>query len=179
MMKLLLSFGIATASAFVPLTNATAQDAINALAIQQVAHSTVINKACSQIWPLITDFGGIASWYTGFSKSTQIAGPINQVGAIRKLVRASNGKSFQEKMVYLDPLGYTLAYSHIKNGPVRETINQVRLSDLNNQSQCLATWGSTFRLKQDQTNDAQKIRGFFIAAFEKVLTDLKSQAESI
>jgi hypothetical protein len=42
----------------------------------------------------------------------------------------------------------------------------------------LATWGSTFRLKQDQTNDAQKIRGFFIAAFEKVLADLKSQAES-
>ena len=177
-MKLLLSLGIATASAFVTGTNAGAQDAINAVAVQQVAHSTVINKSCSQVWPLITDFGGIASWYSGFSESTQIAGPINQVGAIRKLVRASNGKSFQEKMVYLDSSGYTLAYSHIKNGPVRETINQVRLSDLNNQSQCLATWGSTFRLKPEQANDAKKIRGFFITAFEKVLSDLKSQAES-
>lgn len=177
-MKLLLSIGLATASAFVTGTNAGAQDAINAVAVQQVAHSTVINKSCSQVWPLITDFGGIASWYSGFSESTQIAGPINQVGAIRKLVRASNGKSFQEKMVYLDSSGYTLAYSHIKNGPVRETINQVRLSDLNNQSQCLATWGSTFRLKPEQANDAKKIRGFFIAAFEKVLSDLKSQAES-
>lgn len=177
-MKLLLSIGIATASAFVTGTNAGAQDAINAVAVQQVAHSTVINKSCSKVWPLITDFGGIASWYSGFSESTQIAGPINQVGAIRKLVRASNGKSFQEKMVYLDSSGYTLAYSHIKNGPVRETINQVRLSDLNNQSQCLATWGSTFRLKPEQANDAKKIHGFFIAAFEKVLSDLKSQAES-
>jgi|TARA_B100001939_G_scaffold338635_1_gene344442 hypothetical protein len=178
-MKLLLSFGIATASVFVTVTNASAQDAINSVAIQQVAHSTVINKSCNQVWPLITDFGGIASWYTGFSESSQIAGPINQVGAIRKLVRASNGKSFQEKMVYLDSSGYTLAYSHIKNGPVRETINQVRLSDLNNQSQCLATWGSTFRLKPEQANDAEKIRGFFIAAFKKVILDLKSQAESI
>mgnify|MGYP000284360269 FL=1 len=177
-MKLLLSFGIATASVFATVTNASAQDAINSVAIQQVAHSKVINKSCNQVWPLITDFGGIASWYTGFSESSQIAGPINQVGAIRKLVRASNGKSFQEKMVYLDSSGYTLAYSHIKNGPVRETINQVRLSDLNNQSQCLATWGSTFRLKPEQANDAKKIRGFFIAAFEKVLSDLKSQAES-
>jgi hypothetical protein len=178
-MKLLLSFGIATASMFVTVTNVSAQDAINSVAIQQVAHSTVINKSCNQVWPLITDFGGIASWYTGFSESSQIAGPINQVGAIRKLVRASNGKSFQEKMVYLDSSGYTLAYSHIKNGPVRETINQVRLSDLNNQSQCLATWGSTFRLKPEQANDAEKIRGFFIAAFKKVILDLKSQAESI
>jgi hypothetical protein len=74
---------------------------------------------------------------------------------------------FQEKMVYLDPLGYTLAYSHIKNGPVRETINQVRLSDLNNQSQCLATWGSTFRLKQDQTNDAQKNTRIFYCCLRK------------
>jgi hypothetical protein len=81
-------------------------------------------------------------------------------------------------MVYLNQAGYTLAYSHIKNGPVRETINQVGLSDLNNRSQCLATWGSTFRLKPDQVNEAEKISGFFIKAFENVLTDLKSQAES-
>jgi hypothetical protein len=81
-------------------------------------------------------------------------------------------------MVYLNKAGYTLAYSHIKNGPVRETINQVRLSDLNNRSQCLATWGSSFRLKPNQANDAEKIRGFFIKAFQNVLTDLKSHAES-
>jgi hypothetical protein len=93
-------------------------------------------------------------------------------------VRANNGKSFQEKMVYLNQPGYTLAYSHIQNGPVRETINQVHLSDINNRSQCLATWGSTFRLKPEQADDAEKIRGFFIKAFVNVLTDLKSQAES-
>ena len=81
-------------------------------------------------------------------------------------------------MVWLDPAGYTMAYSHIKNGPVRETINQVNLVDLNSKSQCLATWGSTFRLKADQQNDARKIRGFFIKAFEDVLADLKSKSES-
>lgn len=178
MMKFLLPLGVATASILVPATNTFAQDAINSVAIQQAAYSTVISQPCKKVWPLISDFAGISSWYEGFSNSTHIAGPINQVGSIRKLVRSNNGKSFQEKMVYLNQDGYTLAYSHIKNGPVRETINQVRLSDLNNRSQCLATWGSSFRLKPDQANDAEKIRGFFIKAFQNVLTDLKSHAES-
>jgi hypothetical protein len=178
MMKFLLSLGVAASSVLVTTTNTLAQDAINSVAIQQVAYSTVINQSCKNVWPLISDFGGISSWYEGFSKSTHIAGPINQVGSIRELVRSSNGKSFQEKMVYLNKAGYTLAYSHIKNGPVRETINQVRLSDLNSRSQCLATWGSSFRLKPNQANDAEKIRGFFIKAFQNVLTDLKSHAES-
>ena len=178
MMKFLLSLGVATASVLVNTTNTSAQDAINSEAIQQVAHSTVINQSCTQVWPLISDFGSISTWYKGFSSSTHISGPTNQVGAIRQLVRANNGKSFQEKMVYLNQAGYTLAYSHIQNGPVRETINQVHLSDINNRSQCLATWGSTFRLKPEQADDAEKIRGFFIKAFVNVLTDLKSQAES-
>ena len=68
-------------------------------------------------------------------------------------------------MIFLDKPGYSLAYSHILNGPVRETINQVRLADLNSKTQCLATWGSTFRLKPEQMNDASKIRGFFVKAF--------------
>jgi hypothetical protein len=178
MMKFLLPLGVAASSVLVTTTNTLAQDAINSVAVQQVAHSIVINQSCKNVWPLISDFGGISSWYEGFSNSTHIAGPINQVGSIRELVRANNGKSFQEKMVYLNKAGYTLAYSHIKNGPVRETINQVRLSDLNNRSQCLATWGSSFRLKPNQANDAKKIRGFFIKAFQNVLTDLKSHAES-
>jgi hypothetical protein len=178
MMKFLLSLGVAASSVLVTSTNTFAQDAINSVAIQQVAHSTVINQSCKNVWPLISDFGGISTWYEGFSNSTHIGGPINQVGSIRELVRSNNGKSFQEKMVYLNKAGYTLAYSHIKNGPVRETINQVRLSDLNNRSQCLATWGSSFRLKPNQANDAKKIRGFFIMAFQNVLTDLKSHAES-
>jgi hypothetical protein len=178
MMKFLLSLGVATASVLVPTINTFAQDAINSELIQQVAHSTVINQSCTKVWPLISDFGGISSWYEGFSNSKHIAGPTNQVGAIRELVRANSGKIFQEKMVYLNQAGYTMAYSHIQNGPVRETINQVRLSDLNNRSQCLATWGSTFRLKPDQANEREKIRGLFASAFKKVLTNLKSQAES-
>ena len=177
-MKLLFSLGIAAGSVLLPATNALAQHAINAEAVQKVAHSTVINRPCSSVWPLITDFGGIATWYKGFSKSAQISGPTNRVGAVRELTRASNGQSFQEKMVWLDPAGYTMAYRHIKNGPVRETINQVNLVDLNSKAQCLATWGSTFRLKADQQNDARKIRGFFIKAFEDVLADLKSKSES-
>ena len=177
-MKTSLLFSIFAASSLFAVSNVQAQDAINSVSIQQVAHSTVINEPCKTVWPLITDFGGISSWYRGFSASSQISGPTNQVGAVRELVRASNGNSFQEKMVFLDKPGYSLAYSHILNGPVRETINQVRLSDLNSKSQCLATWGSTFRLKPEQMNDASKIRGFFVKAFTEVLEDLKVASES-
>ena len=157
--------------------NAYATDAINMIPIQQVARSTVINKSCAEVWNVVSDFDGIANWYSGFSASSLKSGPINQVGAIRELTRASNGKTFEEKMILLDPIGYTLAYSHVKNGPVKETVNQVKLVDLNSRQQCLATWGSTFRLKPAQAQDAEKIKGFFVKAFEAVLADLKDQVE--
>jgi hypothetical protein len=145
--------------------------------IQQVARSTVINTSCSDVWDVVSDFDGIAAWYSGFSASSLKSGPVNQVGAIRELTRASNGKTFEEKMVLFDPVGLTLAYSHVKNGPVKETLNQVKLVDLNSRQQCLATWGSTFRLKPDQTKDAEKIKGLFVKAFEAVLDDFKNKAE--
>ena len=157
--------------------NALATDAINMIPIQQVARSTVINKSCAEVWNVVSDFDGIANWYSGFSASSLKSGPMNQVGAIRELTRASNGKTFEEKMILLDPVGYTLAYSHVKNGPVKETVNQVKLVDLNSRQQCLATWGSTFRLKPSQAQDAEKIKGFFVKAFEAVLADLKNQVD--
>ena len=157
--------------------SALATDAINMIPIQQVARSTVINKSCAEVWNVVSDFDGIANWYSGFSASSLKSGPINQVGAIRELTRASNGKTFEEKMILLDPIGYTLAYSHVKNGPVKETVNQVKLVDLNSRQQCLATWGSTFRLKPSQAQDAEKIKGFFVKAFEAVLADLKNQVD--
>ena len=157
--------------------NAYATDAINMIPIQQVARSTVINKSCAEVWNVVSDFDGIANWYSGFSASSLKSGPINQVGAIRELTRASNGKTFEEKMILIDPIGYTLAYSHVKNGPVKETVNQVKLVDLNSRQQCLATWGSTFRLKPAQAQDAEKIKGFFVKAFEAVLADLKNQVD--
>ena len=157
--------------------SAHATDAINMFPIQQVARSTVISKSCAEVWDVVSDFDGIANWYSGFSASSLKSGPMNQVGAIRELTRASNGKTFEEKMILLDPVGYTLAYSHVKNGPVKETVNQVKLVDLNSRQQCLATWGSTFRLKPAQAQDAEKIKGFFVKAFEAVLADLKDKVE--
>ena len=161
--------------AFVAPAHAT--DAINSVPVQQVARSIVINNSCQEIWKTISDFGGIARWYSGFSKSRHMSGPVNQVGAVRELTRASNGKTFEEKMILFDRPGFTMAYSHVKAGPVRETINQVRLESLNSRQQCLATWGSTFRLKPEQENDAEKIKGFFVKAFNNVLADLKTTSE--
>ena len=157
--------------------NVYATDIINNVPIQQVSRSTVINKSCSDVWDVVSDFDGISNWYSGFSASSRKSGPINQVGAIRELTRASNGKTFDEKLILLDPIGYTLAYSHVKNGPVKETVNQVKLVDLNSRQQCLASWGSTFRLKPSQATEAEKIKGFFVKAFEAVLIDLKNKAE--
>ena len=154
-----------------------ATDLINSVPVQQVARSIVINNSCEAVWKTISDFDGIADWYSGFSKSRHKSGPINQVGAIRELTRASNGKTFEEKMILFDRPGFTIAYSHVKAGPVRETLNQVRLESLNSRKQCLATWGSTFRLKPEQENEAEKIKGFFVKAFNNVLADLKTKSE--
>ena len=162
--------------AFVAQSHAT--DAINLIPVQQVSRSIVINNSCETIWKTISDFDGIASWYSGFSKSLHKSGPVNQVGAVRELTRASNGKRFEEQMILFDRSGFTIAYSHIKDGPVRETINQVRLESINSRQQCLVTWGSTFRLKPEQENEADKIKGFFVKAFNNVLEDLKTKSEN-
>ena len=157
--------------------NAHATDAINMIPIHQVAHSTVINKSCADVWDVVSDFDGISNWYSGFSASVHKSGPINQVGAIRELTRSGSGVIFDEKLILFDPSGYTLAYSHVKNGPVKETVNQVRLIDLNSRQQCLATWGTTMRLKPAQAKDAENLKGRFLKAFESVLTDLKNKVE--
>ncbi len=159
------------------LTKSHATDTINTIPVQQVSRSTVINNTCETIWKTISDFDSISSWYSGFSNSRHKSGPINQVGAVRELTRASNGKKFEEKMILFDRPSYTIAYSHVKAGPVRETINQVNLVNLNSRQQCLVTWGSTFRLKSEQVNDAEKIKGFFVKAFINVLSDLKAETE--
>ena len=62
--------------AFVAPAHAT--DAINSVPVQQVARSIVINNSCQEIWKTISDFGGIARWYSGFSKAVTCQAPLTK-----------------------------------------------------------------------------------------------------
>jgi len=143
--------------------------------IHKEIRSIVINTKWDKVWPLLVDFGNIASWYSAFKSSKSLNGGDNQVGTIREIIRASNGQTVQEELIYRNDSAFELAYTHIKNGPARETINQVKLEPLNSTSQCFVSWSSIFRTKDGQ--EGSEVSLFFSRAFDKVLADLKQASE--
>jgi hypothetical protein len=143
--------------------------------IHKEIRSIVINAKCDKVWPLLVDFGNIASWYSAFKSSKSLNGGDNQVGTIREIIRSSNGQTVQEELIYRNDSNFELAYTHIKNGPARETINQVKLEPLNSTSQCFVSWSSIFRTKDGQ--EGSEVSLFFSRAFDKVLADLKHASE--
>jgi len=142
--------------------------------IARTRKSIVVDRPCGQVWPLVADFSGIATWFKGFRSSKRVAGQPGRVGEIRELVRASNGQIVQEKLIYLDPVGLELGYTHVLNGPVRDNVALVSLVPLV-QDQCLVCWSNTFRPKTGQ--DGQQSSTFFQTAYLSVLQNLKQAAE--
>lgn len=137
--------------------------------------ATVINRPCSDVWIVVNDFSAISSWYSGFKSSRRISNVANRVGEVRELIRSSNGQVVHEKLVYLDPVNYELAYSHTLNPPVRNSIALVALTP-SPTSQCLVTWGNTFSLFPGQ--NGRELTQKLNQAYETVLADLKSYLES-
>lgn len=142
--------------------------------ILRTRKSIVVDRPCGQVWPLVADFSGISSWHKGFRSSKRVAGPSGQVGEVREVVRASNGQIVQEKLIYLDPVGLELGYTHVMNGPARDNVALVSLVPLV-QGQCLVSWSNTFRPKTGQ--DGQQSSTFFQTAYLSVLQNLKQAAE--
>lgn len=142
--------------------------------ISRTRKSIVVDRPCGQVWPLVADFSGISTWFKGFRSSKRVAGQPGRVGEVRELVRASNGQIVQEKLIYLDPVGLELGYTHVMNGPVRDNVALVSLVPLV-QGQCLVSWSNTFRPKTVQ--DGQQNSTFFQTAYLSVLENLKQAAE--
>jgi hypothetical protein len=144
--------------------------------IGRTRKSIVIDRGCGQVWPVLLDFGGIAKWYKSFSWSRSVAGRPGEVGDVREFARAGNGQTVKEKLIYLDREGMELAYTHISNPPVRDSLAIVSLTSLA-QNNCLVTWSNTYRLKPGQ--NAEETAGFFRRAYANVLTGLKQYLEGV
>ena len=132
--------------------------------------SIVVNTDCKKVWEVISDFSGIAKWYSGFTQSKRVGGSQGQVGEVRELLRSSNGQVVRERLIYLNSNEMELAYTHTFNGPVKESIAIVSMSNLAG-GQCLVSWSNTMKLKEGQepSNTVEK----FNSAYKRVLEDLR------
>lgn len=158
-----------------PGLQARADEVVQADPIARTRRVIVIDRSCSLVWPLLTDFSGIGTWYKAFRSVRHYAGPIAQVGEIREIVRASNGQLVREKLIYLDSESMELAYTHVLNPPVRDNVALISLTPLA-QRQCLVSWSNTYRLKPGQ--QALEMASFFTRAYANALNSLKTHAES-
>lgn len=158
-----------------PGLQARADEVVQADPILRTRRAIVIDRPCTLVWPYLSDFSGIGTWYKAFRSVRHYAGPIAQVGEIREIVRASNGQLVREKLIYLDADSMELAYTHVLNPPVRDNVALISLTPLA-QRQCQATWSNTYRLKPGQ--QAAETSSFFTKAYANALNSLKSHAES-
>ena len=139
--------------------------------IYRAKKSIVVNTNCQRAWNVVSDFSGIAKWYSGFSNSQRVDGNEGQVGEVRELLRSSNRQVVREKLIYINKDDMELAYTHTHNGPVKESIAIVSMTNLAG-GQCLVSWANTMKLRDDQ--DPINIVQKFNASYEKVLEDLRN-----
>jgi len=151
-----------------------AEDQRSVLEVFRAKKSIIIDKPCPGVWSVISDFSGIAKWYSGFKVSTRIKGVAGQVGEVRGLTRSTNGQLVHEELIYIDPQDMELAYTHTFNGPVKESIAIVGLTQIA-ANQCLVSWGNVMKLNQGQDPVLTVKR--FNDAYSKVLSDLKVYLE--
>lgn len=155
---------------------ARAEGGITAETIGRTKRAIVIDRTCDQVWNVLLDFGGIAKWYKSFSWSRSVGGKPGHVGDIREFARSTTGQTVREKLIYLDSDGMELAYTHISNPPVKDSLALVSLTNIA-QKQCLATWSNTYRLKNGQS--AEQTAAFFSNAYTNVLKGLKIYVEAL
>lgn len=152
-----------------------ANEVVQADPILRTRRVTIIDRSCTVVWPYLSDFSGIGTWYKAFRSVRSFSGPIGQVGEVREIIRGSNGQLVREKLIYLDLESMELAYTHVLNPPVRDNVALISLTPLA-QRQCQVSWSNTFRLKPGQT--AGDMTGFFTKAYSNALNSLKVHVES-
>ena len=167
----LIAFGVF--STFTPIL---ASEAEIGEEIYRAKKNIVVNTDCKKVWEVISDFSGIAKWYSGFTQSKRVGGSQGQVGEVRELLRSSNGQVVRERLIYLNSNEMELAYTHTFNGPVKESIAIVSMSNLAG-GQCLVSWSNTMKLKEGQepSNTVEK----FNSAYKRVLEDLRDYLTKI
>jgi hypothetical protein len=154
---------------------AIASDSESGQEIYRSKKSIVVDCSCGKAWSVVSDFSSIAKWYSGFSRSRRVGGNEGQVGEVRELVRSSNGQMIHEKLIYINSDEKELAYTHTMNGPVKESIAIVSMTDLAG-GQCMVSWSNTMKLNNGQ--DPLSTLNKFNSAYKKVLEDLRDYLTS-
>lgn len=167
----LIAFG-----AFSTFTPVMALEAEVGQEIYRAKKSIVVNANCTKTWKVVSDFSGIAKWYSGFTQSKRVSGNQGQVGEVRELLRSSNGQVVREKLIYINPDEMELAYTHTLNGPVKESIAIVSMTNLAG-GQCLVSWSNTMKLKEGQEPSSTIEK--FNSAYQRVLEDLRDYLTKI
>lgn len=174
-MRSLLCAGLVSIALVSPCAVAAPDQQQSGEPIYRAKKTAVVNRNCDVVWGLLTDFSGIAQWYSGFESSKRIAGSPGTLGEVRELKRKGTGQIVHEKLIYLNRSNGELGYTHTLNPPVRNSIAIVTLNQIG-QGQCLVTWANTFRPLPGKSGQEMTIK--LDAAYQTVLDDLKKHIEN-
>lgn len=85
-----------------------------------IFHTVTIDAPADKVWAMAGDFGGIERWSPGTESSRLVLRSRNETGAIRQLLRRSDGTRVTEKLLDYDPYNRRMAYTYV-DGEVRAT----------------------------------------------------------
>jgi hypothetical protein len=85
-----------------------------------IFHTITIEAPADDVWAMAGDFGGIQRWSPGTESSRLVLRSRNETGAIRQLLRRSDGTRVTEKLLDYDPYNRRMAYTYV-DGAVRAT----------------------------------------------------------
>ncbi|SQF99114.1 Polyketide cyclase / dehydrase and lipid transport [Paucimonas lemoignei] len=113
-----------------------------------VEYNELIDNPADQAWKVLRQFGGIAQWHPGITRS-QIEGELadDTVGAIRRLELADGG-IIRERLLSLSDSGRTLSYTFEQSPlPLDNYQAQVKVVQTATASQCAVHWSATFDVR--------------------------------
>jgi mxaD protein len=136
-----------------------------------------IDGSASDIWDIVSDFGGLDTWHPMFSDDVIKSGTNNKIGAVRTLT-VQDGPSFDEQLMVWDAYGRTYTYRvidpnplPIKNYTSTMTVMQLEPGVTN------VTWTSTYENNSGGEMSDDEVIAFLNGAYQAGLEALKFELQ--
>ncbi|ANY05344.1 SRPBCC family protein [Pseudonocardia sp. HH130630-07] len=107
--------------------------------------SAVVPAPLAEVWPYITDFGGIHRWHPAIRTCELTRGASGtEIGARRRLTLGDGGVVVED-LLALDERGHALTYEIVESPfPVRRYVSTVRLAPVTAIGHTFAEWWVEF-----------------------------------
>lgn len=136
--------------------------------------STVIGAPIGQVWPVVRDFNGLASWTPFVSESRIEMGAVaDQIGCIRNFT-LKDGARLREKLLALSDYDFSMSYSILESPMgVEDYVATLALKPVTDGNRTYAEWSAEFRVPAG--NDRELVDHIGQNVFHAALQALKQR----